>query len=274
MEPKECGQQYQYAVYHDRPDVNVAIGYGAYGSTASGTAGDADADAEGQAKGLSFDNKTIRRGFIRKVYMILMGQLVITFGAVALFVFSKDAKQFAVLNQWLFWVAIGVLLITMLSMVCCEKVRRETPTNFIFLGMFTIAESFLLGVSAIRFAPNEVLLAIGITAAICLALTVFALQTKYDFTLMGGILVACLVALLIFGFMALFMHGKIISLIYSSLSAVLFSIYLVYDTQIMMGGGHKYSISPEEYIFATLNLYLDIINIFIDVLNILGITQD
>ena len=30
----------------------------------------------------------------------------------------------------------------------------------------------------------------------------------------------------------------------------------------MIGGDHKYSISPEEYIFAALAIYLDIINIF------------
>lgn len=38
----------------------------------------------------------------------------------------------------------------------------------------------------------------------------------------------------------------------------------------MMGGKHKYSISPEEYIFAALNLYLDIVNIFLYILTIIG----
>ena len=38
----------------------------------------------------------------------------------------------------------------------------------------------------------------------------------------------------------------------------------------MLGGKHKYSLSPEEYIFAALNLYLDIINIFMYLLGIIG----
>lgn len=46
--------------------------------------------------------------------------------------------------------------------------------------------------------------------------------------------------------------------------------YLVYDTQIMMGGGKMYSISPEEYIFAALNLYLDIVNLFLYILQIIS----
>lgn len=231
-------------------------------------------EGEAQAKGYSFDDQSIRHGFIRKVYMILMGQLIITFGAVALIAFNDDAKMFTLQNPWLFWVAMCVMLVTMFSMICCENVRRQTPTNFIFLGIFTVAESFMLAVSASCFAPIDVMLAIGITAAVCLALTLFALQTKHDLTMMGGVLIACMVALIIFSFVAIFVGGRIITMIYATLGAVLFSVYLIYDTQLMLGGNHKYAISPEEYIFATLNLYLDIINIFMDILSILGVMQE
>lgn len=41
-----------------------------------------------------------------------------------------------------------------------------------------------------------------------------------------------------------------------------------------MGGNHKVSISPEEYIFAALNIYLDIVNIFIYLLMILTAARD
>ena len=54
-------------------------------------------------------------------------------------------------------------------------------------------------------------------------------------------------------------------MVYGGIGALIFSVYLVYDTQMMMGGGHKYSISPEEYIFAAVALYLDIINLFINI---------
>jgi FtsH-binding integral membrane protein len=38
----------------------------------------------------------------------------------------------------------------------------------------------------------------------------------------------------------------------------------------MMGGGKKYALSPEEYVFAALNLYLDIINLFMFILQIVS----
>ncbi len=50
--------------------------------------------------------------------------------------------------------------------------------------------------------------------------------------------------------------------------------YIVFDTQMMLGGKHKYSLSPEEYIFAALNLYLDIINLFLFILSIIGSSRN
>ncbi|XP_067631019.1 protein lifeguard 1-like isoform X2 [Eurosta solidaginis] len=230
-------------------------------------------DAEG-AKGFSFDDQSIRRGFIRKVYSILMVQLLITFGFITVFVYVKGVQDFVQHTLWLVWVALAVVVVTMICMACCEGVRRKSPMNFIFLFLFTLAESFLLGVIATSYASTEVMMAVGITAAVCLALTLFAFQTKWDFTMCGGILIVALVVFVIFGIVAIFIPGKVITLIYSSLGALLFSVYLVYDTQLMMGGKHKYAISPEEYIFAALNLYLDIINIFMYILAIIGLSRD
>lgn len=91
---------------------------------------------------------------------------------------------------------------------------------------------------------------------------------------MGGVLFVAVIILMLFGIIAIFFPGKTITIVYASAGALLFSIYLIYDTQLMMGGEHKYSISPEEYIFAALNLYLDIINIFMYILTIIGATRD
>ncbi len=54
------------------------------------------------------------------------------------------------------WVAFGVMLVTMISMACCTNVRRKMPMNFIFLGLFTLAQSFLLGTISARYNVQEV----------------------------------------------------------------------------------------------------------------------
>ncbi|CAH2090800.1 unnamed protein product [Euphydryas editha] len=225
---------------------------------------DANVDA------FDFTEKSIRRGFIRKVYAILMCQLLATMGVIALFLFHEPTKVFVRNNSYLFWVAFVVLFVCLIAMACCTELRRQTPVNFIFLFIFTCAQSFLLGVATSVYDVSEVMMAIGITAAVCLGLTLFAFQTKFDFTVMGGALVAVTMILLVFGILAIIIRNNILSIVYAALGALIFSLYLVYDTQLMMGGKHQYSLSPEEYIFAALNLYLDIINIFLFILRIIG----
>jgi len=153
---------------------------------------------------------------------------------------------------------------------CCENARRSSPTNVILLGAFTLCESVLVGFISSTYKPRIVLLAVGLTAAIVIGLTIFAFQTKFDFTVCGGAL--CIV-LIIFSLGsvigALFFRSDFGSFIIACFGAGLFSIYIVYDTQLMMGGSHKYSISPEEYVFAALNLYMDIIQLFLYLLRIL-----
>ncbi|XP_072947828.1 protein lifeguard 1-like isoform X2 [Epargyreus clarus] len=230
---------------------------------------------DGEVKGFDFNEQSIRRAFIRKVYAILMCQLLVTLGFIALFVLHEPTKRWVYANPALLWVALAVLLVTLFSMACCGNVRRQAPMNFIFLGLFTVAESFMLGVTSSMYDSKAVLMAVGITAAICLALTLFAMQTRFDFTVMGGALLCATVVLLLFGLIVIFIpKNTIVTLVYASLGALLFSIYLIYDTQLMMGGKHKYTISPEEYVFAALNLYLDIINIFMYILTIIGAAKD
>ncbi|XP_055540041.1 protein lifeguard 1-like isoform X2 [Wyeomyia smithii] len=232
-------------------------------------------DPENQSdKQFDFGEQSIRRGFIRKVYAFLTTQLSVTLGFIALFLYHSPTKLWAQQHPQMLWIALGVMFVTLLSMACCSSVRRKAPMNFIFLSLFTCAESFLLGITTARFSSQEVLLAVGITAAVCLGLTLFAFQTKWDFTVMGGILFVAIIILLLFGLIAIFFPGKTITIVYASLGALLFSVYLVYDTQLMMGGEHKYSISPEEYVFAALSLYLDIINLFVYILSLIGAARD
>lgn len=58
-------------------------------------------------------------------------------------------------------------------------------------------------------------------------------------------------------------------LIYACLGALLFSIYLIYDTQLILGKG-QYSYSLDDAYLAAIQLYLDIINLFLNILRIVG----
>ena len=118
---------------------------------------------------------------------------------------------------------------------------------------------------------KEVMMALGITVILVLGLTIFAMQTKIDFTACAGVLLVAVLCLMLFGLFVLFFPGnKVVNIVYASLGAFIFGVYIIFDTQMMMGGKHKYALDPEEYIFASLNLYLDIINLFMYILMIVG----
>lgn len=44
----------------------------------------------------------------------------------------------------------------------------------------------------------------------------------------------------------------------------------MFDTQLMVGGGHTFAISPEEHIFAALTLYVDVVTLFLYILQIVS----
>ena len=77
--------------------------------------------------------------------------------------------------------------------------------------------------------------------------------------------------LALFGiFAVVFLVGgwPILHVVYSALMAILFSFFLIYDTQQIIGGKkHSFSISPEEHVFAAVQLYVDIVYIFLAILN-------
>nr|KAG5695110.1 hypothetical protein BaRGS_017209 [Batillaria attramentaria] len=64
-------------------------------------------------------------------------------------------------------------------------------------------------------------------------------------------------------------YNYIMDAVYSGLGALVFALFLVFDTQLIMGG-RKYELSAEEYIFAALQLYIDIVYIFLFILGMFG----
>jgi FtsH-binding integral membrane protein len=105
-----------------------------------------------------------------------------------------------------------------------------------------------------------------LTLGIFVALTLFACQTKYDFTNWMPYLFGGLWFLILFGFMsAFFPYNSTADLIYGGLAALIFSAYILVDTQLVMRHYHV-----EEEIAAAISLYLDILNLFLAILRILN----
>jgi len=232
--------------------------------------------------GTSFTSQIIRANFIKKVYLIILSQLAITAAFVGVFSQSQAVKEFArtplssssrVSNGLVMYICGYVFfLITYLTIVCCPSVRRKHPVNLVVLGIFTLSFSFMVGVISVFHDSNWIWIAMAITAAIVLALTLFAFQTKYDFTGWGFYLWGACWCVFIFGILAIVFwqtDRPIIRSVYCGLIALVFSMYLVYDTQRLMGG-KKFSLSPEEHVYAAVEIYIDIVQIFMAIVGLGG----
>lgn len=167
------------------------------------------------------------------------------------------------------WANFAVLIVTEIALICCEGVRRKHPLNLIVLGIFTMSMSLFVGIIAAQYDPDTVFTAVGATAIIVLALTIFSFQTKFDFTGMAPYLFLILVLFMIFGFFASIFRSNTTNTVYAILGVLIFSMYLVYDTQLLVGG-KKYQLSEEEYVFAALTIYIDVIQIFLYLLELFG----
>jgi FtsH-binding integral membrane protein len=191
----------------------------------------------GSQLNFTFSDAKIRHAFIRKVYVILTAQLSITVGFIALFLFCEPVQTWfsASQNQWLLWVIVALTFVIIIVLACCDGVRRQHPLNLIILFVFTILESVLLGAISATYNTNSVILAAGITVFVVVGITIFSFQTKYDFTGMGIYLFVFLLVLFGFGILAAIIRSQILTIVYASIGAVIFSFYIVFDTQLMMG---------------------------------------
>lgn len=246
------------------------------GSSPGFSSGEYTGDTE-MLTALSWDDQHVRRGFIRKVYAILLTQLLVTLAVVALFTFSEPVKDFVQANPGWYWASYVVFFVTYLTLACCTGPRRYFPWNLILLGIFTLSMAYVTGMLSSYYNTKSVILCLGITALVCLSVTLFSFQTKIDITSCQGVLFILVMVLLFSGLFLVilipfqyipWLHG-----IYAVLGAIVFTMFLAFDTQMLMGS-RRYALSPEEYIFGALNIYLDIIYIFSFFLQLFGTTQD
>lgn len=214
-------------------------------------------------------SETTRMDFIRKVYGLLSTQLAITFGFTIFVINSPLISVFMATNPFLMVLAVVLSIITLYALVCFVDFQRRVPWNFIVLLVFTICEAYIVAYICLDYSPNKVYLTGSMTVGLCIGLTCYSFWTKSDFTLWGGFLFLATLILLMAGIILMFFNTPVLIVIFNCIGLLLFGFYLIYDTQLLMGN-KALSYTIDDYILATLNLYIDIINIFLDILSLMG----
>jgi len=220
----------------------------------------------------------VRHGFIQKVYGILGMQLIVTTaGGCAVMNYGEQVPPNMIMT--LLFASLAVSIGMMFVFMCCPDTMRKVPLNYVLLTLFTLAESVMVGFICIQYTKESVIIAMGITALVVVGLTIFACQTKYDFTGMGPYLFCAVLVLMGFSFVLMIASlagakGEAFQtarLIYSAAAALIFSMYIVYDTQLIVGGKHaRFQFQTDDYAMAAISLYIDIIQLFLALLRLFG----
>ena len=95
-------------------------------------------------------------------------------------------------------------------------------------------------------------------------ISMFAMTTKKDFSSMGKMLMIAVIILIVGSISNIFIGSPILQLGIAMIGALVFSAFILYDTQQIIKGGFS---TPIE---AAIALYIDFLNLFISLLQILA----
>ena len=215
----------------------------------------------------------IRLGFIRKVYGILAIQLLITSIFTFICMNSTQIQFFLITHKDIFSLNLILEIILSIVIIFCRGLSRQVPYNYIILLAFTLSESYIVGSICCFYEPKIVFMAAVMTFIMVIFLTIYAFTTKTDVTMTGSLLFLLASSLLSLFIFNIFLTLKIIHVIFCCLCVFIFGIYIVYDTQIIIGK-HTFALEVDDYILGAFLIYTDIISIFIYILSLFNSSNE
>ena len=111
---------------------------------------------------------------------------------------------------------------------------------------------------------QTIMLALAATGATFLALSAYVINSKRDFSFMGGFLFAGMVIAILVGLGAMFFQVPALGLAVSAMVALLSAGLILFETSRIVNGGET------NYVLATVGLYVSIFNLFTSLLSLFG----
>jgi len=200
--------------------------------------------------------------FIKKTYQLLAASMIAAAaGAYATMPYAETIMQF----KWIIFGAELLILFFGLGMS-----RGKPGLNMTMLFLFT----FLTGVSLVPLLASLIGMGQGamignaflMTSVLFGALSMFAINSRSDFSSWGKPLFITLIVVIIASLVNYFiLQSPMMHIIITAGILLLFSIFTIYDTQNIANGAYD---SPVD---AAVSLYIDFLNMFTAMLQLLGI---
>ena len=214
----------------------------------------------------SFQTQTTARtssamsAFIKQTYQLFAASLLA--GSVGAYVGLGLVSTVA---TW-YW---GFVILEFALLFGLYATKKSPGLNLIMLFAFTFVSGLTIAPLISHFlgtpAGGQIVANAFILTTVAFGgLSIFAMNTDRDFSAMGKMLFIVLIVMVVAGLINIFLGSPMLQLAIASVGAILFSAFILYDTQNIIRGAYE---TPVEGAVA---LYLDFFNLFVSLLQILG----
>ena len=217
-------------------------------------------------------NYKIFKGFLYKVYGIISVQLLITL--IVILIFQNESinnyfKNRPTLTGFLDFISSIGFIATLIVLILKKDLSKQVPYNYISLFIMTFFLSIMCAFFSLSFTKDSVVFCIVLTLISSVAISIYAYYSTINWGIVLALIIVALSQCIGFLFMLFLLRNSFLEKVLCFLGTLLFGVYLVYDTQVIMKKfGETYGV--DDYIYAAIQLYLDIINLFMAILSIFG----
>ena len=205
--------------------------------------------------------------YMAKVYFLLSISFLPTISTIFLL---KDNMDYLKQNYSMF--LLGLLtFILMIGLFFLISIFRDKWFSYIFLMIFTSLMGAIItptiSIYLKSVSGNEIIFqALILTFIVFIGMSILSIFIK-DVSFLGKFLFIGLISIIVVGLFNLFFQSTLLNSVLSGLGAIIFSLYILYDTK---NATENINQSP---IIPVLELYLDLVNLFMDILNLLNLKK-
>ena len=218
--------------------------------------------------GVSYQTGTLvrtgeeRATLVRRTYALVLVSVLVTIVGVSFALSQPSVLQAVAQHPFIaFFAALAPLFIA-------GRMKAAFPMNIGFVLLFNFAMGVMISPAIFFYGSRQPGL-IGQAAVLTIGafgiLTLYAFVSRRDFSAWGSFLIVGLWVLIGTSLLNLFFQSALADLWLASVSVLLFSGLLVFDTWRL-----RNFYGPDEYVGAAVQIYLDLLNMFMAVLRVLG----
>jgi modulator of FtsH protease len=206
-------------------------------------------------------SRTNIQSFVRQTYQLFAASMLV--GAVGAYFGVGLAPS---LGMGIF----ALIILEIALLIGLNFVKHKPGINMIVMFSFVFVSGLTLGPILYKYlgmpgGPSIVAGTFLATSVIFGGLSLVAMFSKVDFTKMGKVLFIMLILLVVSSLINMFLMSSMFQVVIASVGTLLFSAFILYDTQNIIKGHYE---SPIDGAVA---LYLDFLNLFVMLLQLVGI---